>query len=101
MYFCAVKSSKAIVPTTISCAIWVLLLFANFGHISMSDNAFGEDSLSVVGNIVTALSGAFTFAQISRIMPGISSFRWLGTHTMPILGFNYLVSSAVVPTLKR
>jgi fucose 4-O-acetylase-like acetyltransferase len=67
--------------------------------ISMSDNFFGSYPFSIAQNVVTSFLGTLAFFLLATSLPRSDLLRWLGTHTVPILGFNYVVSAAVVHLL--
>lgn len=75
---------------------WALLTSVAWEPISMSDSSFGSTISSMSINVISALLGTMMLCQIATNLPDARALRGIGTRTLPILGFNYVVSAGVV-----
>src|SRR5471032_3071062 len=80
-------------------AVWTVLTYRSGGALNMSDRVFGSSPLKLTLDVAAALAGTLMLAHLSVALPDVRFLRWLGTHTLPILGFNYLVNATVVHAL--
>lgn len=80
-------------------AVWAMLTYRSEDALSMSDRIFGSSPLKLTLDVAAALAGTLMLGHLAVALPDVRLLRWLGTHTLPILGFNYLVNAAVVHAL--
>lgn len=79
--------------------VWAVLTYRSGDALNMSDSVFGSSPLKLTLDVAAALAGTLMLAHLSVALPDARFLRWLGTHTLPILGFNYLVNTTVVHAL--
>jgi acyltransferase len=79
--------------------VWAVLTYRSGDALNMSDSVFGSSPLKIVLDVAAALAGTLMLGHLCVVLPDVRLLRWLGTHTLPILGFNYLVSATVVRAL--
>jgi len=80
-------------------AVWAMLTYRSGDALNMSDRIFGSSPLKLTLDVAAALAGTLMLGHLAVALPDVRLLRWLGTHTLPILGFNYLVNAAVVHAL--
>lgn len=74
---------------------WTSIALYSPEAVDLSGNFMGSSWTNICINIVAALIGTATLYLVSMLSPDMPIVRWFGTHTLPILGFNYLVGAAV------
>ena len=79
--------------------VWAVLTCRSGDALNMSDSVYGSTPVKLVLNVAAALAGTLMLCHLSMALPNVRLLRWLGTHTLPILGFNYLVNATVVRAL--
>lgn len=79
--------------------IWAALTFAANDPVSMSDGLYGVTWSAITINVGAALAGTAMLRSAALVLSPSSQLEWLGRHTLPILGFNYIASAAVIHVL--
>ncbi|MGV2292586.1 acyltransferase family protein [Trinickia sp. YCB016] len=80
-------------------AIWAALVLSSGDPVNMPASTFGTQLPFVVVNVTAAIVGALMLRYLALILHRMCTLRWLGRHTLPILGFNGVVNAAVTHTL--
>lgn len=79
--------------------VWAALTFAANDPVSMSDGLYGTTWSAIAINVAAALAGTAMLSCAALVLSPSPQLEWLGRHTLPILGFNYMASSAVTHAL--
>jgi len=75
---------------------WTLAVIYSPDVPNLSRNRVGMTPMAVILNLGAALAGAALLWQLVRLLPPSRWLCWLGQHTLPIFGFNYLVNKIVL-----
>lgn len=79
--------------------VWAVLVNRSGDALNMSDSIYGSTPVKLTLDVAAALAGTLMLGHLCVALPDSRFLRWLGTHTLPILGFNYLVNATVVHVL--
>lgn len=81
--------------------VWVLAVRHAPDVLNVSRNRVGTTPMAIAMTLLAAFAGTALLWQIVVLLPTSRAVVWLGTHTLPVFGFNYLVNKIVFEAATR
>ena len=85
----------------VTLAVWVLAVRHAPDVLNVSRNRIGTTPMAMAMTLLAAFAGTALLWQVVVLLPTSRAVVWLGTHTLPVFGFNYLVNKIVFETATR
>lgn len=88
----AIRGGVVAALTALAFVGWFTLTWRTPAEIDMAQNFLGENAVEIALTILASLLGTACVYVIATVLAGSRALQWLGVHTLPIVGFNYMAN---------